>query len=188
MFSNNKNNPPKPQAPVDILPNIIEDIKLSENLFKEDRILEAFHLLNNIEKFTQGQESQHIQTVVTRTIASSPLTANIRRSGEHIMSLLQLINDPEPWNVWNTGIGLNQDVTVSTHKNEEKGQYYFKIEGTLRCDIIYAVAAILENDLYQFWMPLCTHSEVVSIPSIHRRVIRTQFDFTLLKKEALYDV
>ena len=175
-------------APKDQLTSIVEDIQLVESLYKEDRVMEAYALLKNIENFA-ATLSEDMQSAVNRAIGSSTVVAETRSAGDQMYDLLNLMSpSSDAWNIWNNGIGSHQDITVSTHKNEDKGTYYFKLEGKVESNIFYVIAALLENDLYCKWMPLCTRSECVRVISPHRRVIKSKFDLNLVKKEATYAV
>lgn len=179
---------PSVSAPSSQLNSVIEDIRLIETLFKDDRVMEAYTLLKNIETFALTM-SDDMQSMVARAVASSPVIAEARSAGDQMAELLNLMNPTsDAWNIWNNGIGAHQDITVSTHKNEEKGTYYFKLEGNIESNIFYVIAALLQNNLYNKWMPLCTRSECTRVISPHRRVIKSKFDLNLVKKEATYAV
>lgn len=175
-------------APKDQLSSIIEDIQLVETLFKEDRVMEAYVLLKNIETFSMTL-SDDMQSTVNRALASSPVIADARSAGDQMSELLHLMSPSnDSWNIWNNGIGAHQDITVSTHKMEDKGTYYFKLEGNIESNIFCVIAALLENEMYNKWMPLCTRSECVRVISPHRRVIKSKFDLNMIRKEATYAV
>lgn len=169
----------------ELLDNLLDDVRLTQRLFKEDRVTEAYFLLQNIERFTRELHPE-LQTIVDKELDGSEQIKNLRIEGLRNANLLALFEDGETWNDWTSGVGTNQDVIVGIHKDEVLGQYYFKIEGRVQCDLLHVLAAILENELYKFWMPLCTASKSAAVMSPYRRIIHTKLDFALLQKESLY--
>jgi hypothetical protein len=169
----------------DLLENLLDDVRLTQRLFKEDRVTEAYFLLQNIERFAKELHSD-LQGAVDKELESSETIKKLRTEGLRNANLLALFEEGESWNDWTSGVGTNQDVIVGIHKDEVRGQYYFKIEGRVQCDLLHVLAAILENDLYKFWMPLCTASTSVASISPYRRIVHTKLDFALLQKESLY--
>lgn len=163
----------------------MDDIRLTQKLFKEDRVTEAFFLLQNIERFTQELHPE-LQAVVEKVLTESEQIDNLRKEGIRNANLLSLFEDAEAWNDWTAGVGTNQDVVVSIHKNEEQGQYYLKIEGRIQCELLHVLAALLENELYKFWMPLCTSSRTIAVLSAYRRIVHTKVDLALIQKEAVF--
>ena len=169
----------------ELLASLMDDIRLTRKLYQEDRVTEAYFLLQNIERFTQELHTD-LQSIITQELNSSEQIANLRNEGLRNANLLALFEDAEQWNDWTGGVGTNQDVVVSIHKNEEQGQYYFKIEGRVHCELLPVLAALLENELYKFWMPLCTSSRSIATASAYRRIVHTKLDFALIQKESLY--
>ena len=156
-------------------------------MFKEDRICEANELLTNIERIS-NTFSIDIKTKVIKRLGSSNQIAQLRMQGMDIDELTKLFSDEkgrEYWSTWNEGIGIREDIKVSTHKNEERGKYYFKLEGCIQSEIIHIIAALIENDLYTSWLPLCSKSQLIS-PSLSktRNIVETEFDMVLLKKKS----
>lgn len=168
----------------DLLENLLEDVKLTRRLFQEDRVTEAYFLLQNIERFTQELHPE-LKTVIEEELNKADDIATLRKEGLRNANLLALFEDGDIWNDWTAGVGTNQDVVVGIHKEEAGGQYYFKVEGRIHCDLLNVLAAILENDLYKYWMPLCTSSGSIAAMSAYRRIVRTKVDFALIQKEAL---
>lgn len=169
----------------ELLNNLLEDVHLTQKLYQEDRVTEAYFLLQNIERFLIELHPE-LQSTVEAEMNKSDLINNLREQGIRNAKLLALFEDSESWNDWTGGVGPNQDVIVGIHKDEVQGQYYFKVEGRVQSDLIHVLAAILHNELYKFWMPLCTASQCVAKASNYRRVVHTKIDFALLQKEALY--
>lgn len=171
----------------EMIGNLLQDIRLAESLFMEDRIAEAYFLLKNIEEFVEKIEESSRSEVYSAIGSSSKIQA-IKNKGQPIFDLLQSFSDKEVWNAWNTAIGPHQDVTVYTHRDEMKGSYHFKIEGYIQSSMKETLAAILENDLYRLWLPLCSNSQLLAKSSTYRRILRNDFDFVLLKKTCLSEV
>jgi hypothetical protein len=168
----------------ELLANLMDDVRLTQKLFQEDRVTEAYFLLQNIERFTKELHPE-LQSVVEKELGNSDSIKNLRMEGMRNANLLALFEDGATWNDWTGGVGTNQDVVVSIHKDEVRGQYYFKFEGRVHADLLHVLAALLENDLYKFWMPLCTSSKSVAAVSPYRRMVHTKLDFALLQKESL---
>lgn len=169
----------------DLLQNLLEDVQLTRRLFQEDRITEAYFLLQNIERFTQELHPE-LQSVIERELNKEDDIATLRMEGLRNANLLALFEDGDTWNDWTAGAGTNQDVVVGIHKEETGGQYYFKVEGRVHCDLLHVLAAVLENELYKFWMPLCTSSKSIAAMSSYRRIVQTKIDFALIQKETLF--
>ncbi len=68
-----------------------------------------------------------------KTVASGAVCEKLTAAGKNLDDFMSLIKSDECWNVWNSGIGAHEDVKVSTHQDEEKGQYYLKIEVRVDC-------------------------------------------------------
>lgn len=49
------------------------------------------------------------------------------------------------------------------------------------------IPALLENSLYQFWLPMCTKSEVLMTISPYRRIIKIEVNFVLFSKTAILE-
>lgn len=169
----------------ELLDNLLDDVRLTQKLFQEDRVTEAYFLLQNIERFTRELHPE-LQSAIDKELNNSDLIKNLRAEGIRNAKLLALFEDGESWNDWTSGVGTSQDVIVGIHKEEERGQYYFKVEGRVQCDLLHVLAALLENELYRFWMPMCTFSRTVAALSPFRRLVHTKLDFALLQKESVY--
>jgi hypothetical protein len=169
----------------DLLENLLEDVRLTRKLYQEDRITEAYFLLQNIERFTHELHPE-LQSVIEAELNAGDDIATLRKEGLRNANLLALFQDGDIWNDWTDGVGTNQDVVVGIHKEEGSGQYYFKVEGRVHSNLLHVLAAILENELYKFWMPLCTSSKSIAAMSAYRRIVHTKIDFALIQKEALF--
>lgn len=167
--------------------SLLSDIRLAESLFAEDRVAESYFLMQNILQYLKSADTI-VREKVEKVFSRSQSIEHIQAGGDNIMQLLKIMSDKEVWNSWNSGMGLHQDVSLYTHRDESKGQYYFKMEGNLRCSLKESIAAILENELYGLWLPLCTKSETLATPGNYRRIIRSDFDFVLLQKTAICNV
>jgi hypothetical protein len=167
-----------------LLNNLLSDIRLVESLYAEDRVVEAYFLLQNIVQYVQTVDVD-VKEKVEKVLHASKNYKGVQEGGNEIMELLKMLTDNDVWNSWNSGMGLHQNVSLYTHRDESKGQYFFKMEGNLRCSMKESIVAILENELYGSWLPLCTRSETLATPGNYRRVVRTDFDFVLLQKSAV---
>lgn len=166
-----------------MLSNLLSDVELAHKLGQEDRLSEAYHLLKNIENYV-ATESEEIKNAVEEEVKKSSVLQDVKIFGQEMTALMELIDTNESFNIWNTGIGMHGDVTVSTHKNEERGKYYCKIEGRVLHSMVHVLAACLEHSLYRHWLPLCTDTEVLATPNANRRIFHADFDFALAKREA----
>jgi hypothetical protein len=166
----------------------IDDLKLAERVFNEDRVGEAFALFNNLETFILNL-SEESRQIVQNYIESSTIIQKLKRTGNQLLHDLALFHDNDSWNPWNSNLGPHRDVTLSVHRNEAEGQYYLKTEGFLRnVELVHATAALLENDMHRHWIPMCTQSKTVEELSAYRRIVQMNFDFVLLKKIATMEV
>jgi len=170
---------------LDKLNDLMDDIKLSLKLYEEDRITEAYFLLQNIEKYAQELHPD-LAAAVQRELTQSENIVNLRMEGSRNADLMNQFEDDSQWNDWTNGVGMNQDVVVGIHKDEERGQYYFKIEGRVECSMLPTLAALLENDLYRLWMPLCDSSKTLAKMSPYRRAVKCEMDFALIRKDASF--
>jgi hypothetical protein len=168
----------------DILESVMDDIRLAKKLYKEDRVTEAYFLIQNIDKFSEGLDAT-VKATVQRELRS-PQIESLREEGLRNAGVLALFESKDDWNDWTGGVGSNEDVVVSIHKEEERGQYYFKVEGRVNCDMISVIAALLEHDLHKFWLPLCSSTQKIATISPSRRIMHTKLDFTLVQKECIY--
>lgn len=167
--------------------NLLSDINLAEKLCEEDRIGEGFFLLRNIDQFLLHLNDDARGRLQHR-LDNSESILKLRAKGAETLKLLELFGSKDEWNVWNFGIGPHNDISVATHKDEKKGEYFFKLDGNLRCNMIEACAAILENDLYGIWSPLCKTSKAMGSLSICRRIMELGLEFVLLKRKAVCDM
>ena len=165
--------------------NLMNDIRLAKKLFKEDRVTEAYYLLQHIEQFVREKHPEFQSTVEDELNSSDQISA-LRTEGGRIANLLALFEEGDKWNTWTAGVGTNEDVVMGIHKDEERGQYYIKVEGQVHCEMMQVLASLLENELYKYWMPLCTYSKNIATPTVHRRIVHTKVDFALLQKESVY--
>eukprot|EP01038_Epipyxis_sp_PR26KG_P015569 gene15569-21022_t len=190
FFSSAVSSGQKPSQSSELLSNIIQDVKLVEALFKEDRLIEACTLLNSI---TQYIESEDVDPTVVESVQqklnNSKNISHCKEFAEELSSLEKLIVEDDQWNVWNENIGMNGDVKVCVNKFEEKGKYFLKTEGSIKnSDLQSVCAALLEHELYSTWLPLCNKLELEAIVSPYRRIVDASFDFTLFKKECRLNV
>jgi hypothetical protein len=168
--------------------NILDDIRLIEQIANEDRIAEGYILLQNVEKLVQDLSSW-AKELINGHLANSETIAMLRNSGAKIVEMLDLIKSKQNWNTWNSKLGPHQDVSLFLHSTEPEGQYHFKTEGYLRnISMVDAAAALLEIDLHRYWIPMCTVCRAVSSSSVHQKVVKMKFDFVLLKKTATMHV
>jgi hypothetical protein len=163
--------------------NLLHDVELAEKLCKEDRLSESFQLLTDIEMYIKT-EKEDIRKKVAQRIASSSHFESVRSFGFELQTLLQLIESMDSWNVWNGGIGSRCDIRVSTHKNEERGHYFCKIEGKIRKNFVKVLAACLESSFFKHWLPFCNDFECVSVINASRMKFQAEFDFALLKRSS----
>ena len=75
------------------------------------------------------------------------------------------------------------DVSVETHLQEGSGNYFCRISGKIRANMLEVVAALLETDLYSSWIPLCTGCCPVKMINKQRAIITCNFDFIFAKKK-----
>lgn len=167
--------------------NLLSDVQLAEKLFQDDRLGEAVFLLQNIEEFIKHLGEEAHERVVQK-MDDSEIIQKLRVKGKEMLELLELCATNEEWNAWNTGIGPHHDVTVYTHREERKGQYYIKLEGNLHCSMTEACAAIIEQDLYPIWAPMCKGAHCLGSLSPCRRIIALDLEFVLMKRRAAVDV
>lgn len=164
----------------------LADLRLAEKIFQEDRLVEAYFLFVNVERFLESVQDKSIVAEVRKYVDSSSIIAQVIEKGHTLHTLLDSFDKASLWSIWNEKLGPHQDVTMFIHKDAPQGQYSFKTEGFFRnSDILETAAAILENSLYQYWMPMCTECKVLATLTAYRRVIRIEFDFVLLKKIAV---
>jgi hypothetical protein len=163
-----------------------------ESLFNSDCISEAYDLLALIEETSSTEELMFL--------SERPGLQEIRRTGAEIRHLLNLLDGVGEggggcWTKKNGstfgsvpvdgGGGGEVGGGVKVIK-EANGAYYFLFEGRIEgVEPIHIVAAFVESDLYTQWLPACTESSEIERVSPLKRIIRTQFDFTFLKREAL---
>lgn len=172
------------------LSDIKADLKLVEDLFNEDRLIEAMENLKNINFHVNRLENNEEMKAVRILMQSSPACQKILESGKKTDKYLELIDTDDSWNVWNNEIGFNKNVKVSIHKDTQRdGHYQFKIESMIHnCKMEHVIAALMENDLYPCFMPLCSKSECYKVLSPSRRCIRSEFDFVLFQRESFLSV
>jgi len=180
---------PPPSAATTISQKIFADIRLAEKVFQEDRIVEAYFLFLSVERFLESVKEEEIVSQVRTYINSSSTIAKMIEKGHALHKVLVSFDKASLWSTWNEKLGPHQDVTMYIHKDTPEGQYSFKTEGFLRnSGIIEVAAAILENRLFKYWMPMCTECKVLATESGYRRIIQLDFDFVLLKKIAVVAV
>jgi hypothetical protein len=181
---------PPADANLNIIRNLLEDVKLCENLYLEDRIGEAYFLLDNIKAFISqlGEKDTSSKELLENYIKKSKTLETLDVQGKDILEELQNMTDKEQWNLWNNNIGPRQDVSVYTHKQESKGIYHFKLEGELHCPLKEILPAILENSLYQYWLPMFAGSEIIQTLSPYRRIMKSEFNFVLFNKVCVNDM
>lgn len=168
--------------------DIKDDIKLVEKVHQEDRVAEAFILLQNIENMIPTLSSNG-QDIIHDVLNSSAAISELRIRGEQVMEIMNLFKMEDKWNVWNANLGPHQDVTLYINRDEPEGQYFFKTDGYLRdVGLLEAAAAVLENSLHQHWIPMCTASKTCEVQSAFRRIVQLKMDFVLLKKTATMEV
>lgn len=168
---------------------LMQDVRLCETLQDEDRIAEAYFLLQNIREYIRtGNADEATKDRLERYINESANLQRLELLGRDIADELKLMMDVDQWNLWNNNIGPHQDVSVYTHRLESKGVYHFKLEGEIRCPLKEVLPAILENSTYQYWVPMCGHSEMLQAPSTFRRITKTEVNFVLFQKTCVNDV
>lgn len=171
-----------------VVKNLLQDIQLAEKLHREDRLGEAYFLLKNIEEFTRNLDEES-QGKVNSVMEKSVIIPDIHSEGNKMIALLRSFHDDNVWNTWNKNLGSNLDGALYIHRDEPEGQFFFKAEGYVHdCNMTEVVAALLENDLYKSWFPLCTSSECLSTLSAYRRIIRSELDFVLFNKKCVSNV
>lgn len=169
--------------------NLMEDVKLCESLQGEDRIAEAYFLLQNIRQFISADHADpNLKENLERYVSESAAFQKLEAAGRDIAEELKLMMDSDQWNLWNNNIGPHQNVSVYTHRLEAKGIYHFKLEGEIRRPLNEVLPAILENSTYPYWMPMCGSSELLQSPSPFRRIIKTELNFVLFQKICVTDV
>ncbi|RYH25138.1 hypothetical protein EON65_15965 [archaeon] len=187
----------KPVAPLKLMTyqeerelqqNLIDDVKLAEKLFTEDRVGEAFFLLRNIDEFLAQLPPEAQENVVDAMRKVSNKLASIRSKGEELLAVLDQLTNKGEFNAWNSSIGPHQDVSLYTHADEKRGQCHIKLEGNIHCSLLHAVAAVLENELYGIWTPMCKAASCLSKVSLCRRVIALDLEFVLMQRKAICDV
>lgn len=168
--------------------NLIEDVKLAEKLFNEDRVGEAFFLLRNIDEFLGQLPSESQEQVVNSMRRVAIKLSSIRSKGEELLAVIDQLTNKGEFNAWNSSIGPHQDVSLYTHADEKRGQCHIKLEGNIHSSLLHAVAAVLENELYGIWTPMCKAASCLSKVSLCRRVMALDLEFVLMQRKAICDV
>jgi cell fate (sporulation/competence/biofilm development) regulator YlbF (YheA/YmcA/DUF963 family) len=169
-----------------VVQKLMEDIKTCETLASVDRLAEAYDKFKEIKKRVKTLE-EPTQEDFRKYFDSSTVIKQVNIEGKELFEALRLVQDVSQWNLWNNNIGPRQDVSVYTSRQETRGIYHFKITGELQKPLKEILPALLENSLYQYWVPMCAHSENIISPSANRRIVKTDFNFVLFHKTAVTD-
>ena len=168
------------------LPVALSKLDKAEKLFLKDYITAAYQLLLEFDSDYEALSNEDKTSI--ENALKSDILRKIRSYGSEMFFLLNLVQQSEAWKIW----CRSKDMTLSSQEDEEnKGQFYFKVEGIIDVEPLYIVAALMEVDLYPTWMSRCVHAEILKSISPYSRLVYSIMDYFFFKRESLmtgYDI
>jgi hypothetical protein len=175
---------------------VMQDIALAELLYQQDRLSESYTVLQRVDLVLASPspedsvfDDEFLRCQAYEQLRTSTIVSIIRQVGAELVAFLKMVKDADAWRTWiepRPQSDTKHSIRVSTHRDEEYGHYFFKVEGTLHdIGLIPIVASFLEIDLFSTWMPLVKESEVLEALSKYKRMLKATIDLVLLKRDAL---
>jgi hypothetical protein len=174
----------------DIALKVLRDIELCRTMDQEDRVGEGGQLLQKIELFVRGlspESKDYLEGILFHK--EDKVLSRLRTAGDSLAKLLTEFENDSMWNIWNSSIGPHQDVTVFSLKDDtETNDFALKIDGYAYVSLNDIAAALIETQLFQYWMPMCSNCKVLSSLSPSRKIVKFEMDFVMVKKTAILEV
>lgn len=155
---------------------ILNLIYFTIQLFEEDHISQSIEYLKEVDELKVLLKDEEYKKIVEKEIQQESIQ-DIKIIGDRVSHFLDFIENPDNWKdetiVTTSHNGNRDNIYVSTTTNASKSfqeisqgknvHRYFKTKGNLlRIDMMSAIAALMENQLYHTWMPLCSESEDIT--------------------------
>jgi hypothetical protein len=152
--------------------NLIEDqIHQIHCLYDDDKIMEAFRLLDNL-KNKYNRDFQEI-----------PMVKDLESDYKDIKDVFLSVQDKEGWATESTG-----KITVSYKNVPGTPTYSLLTEGEIDVPLFNFITLLYESDLYNTWVPFCKKSNTIAKLSRSRKIVLQEYNlpFVATRQTCLY--
>jgi hypothetical protein len=161
---------------------ILRQIDLAQQLFDLGHELIAAEMIVQVENYVDIIDDADLLKEAILDRLYRPAAQSIRNKDKFVLEILTLLHCRSNWKI----LKLSGPMLLSYVQPSSDILPRYKLEGLIRCPMIYVLAAFKEADLYQFWLPACISSSIVSKTVKENQITKIVLSFfSIFQRELL---
>lgn len=161
---------------------VLRQIDLAQQLFDMGHELIAAEMIVQVENYVDVIDDADLLKEVIVDSLQRPAAQTIRNKDKFVLEILALLHCRSNWKI----LKLSGPMLLSYFQPTSDMLPRYKLEGLIRCPLIYVLAAFKEADLYHTWLPTCISSSIVSKKAKENQIVKIVFSiFSIFQRELL---
>mmetsp|Transcript_136949 Transcript_136949/g.238040 ORF Transcript_136949/g.238040 Transcript_136949/m.238040 type:complete len:324 (-) Transcript_136949:583-1554(-) len=126
-----------------------EKLKEALGLYEQDKTIQAFDIINQLEDAISKEEDATVKTEWTTHLSQNLAVQSLKGEAQRVQDLRQTLSSDEKWNVTSTHFGVR---TLFREDEETAPFHLIRVEGHVEAPLLDLLAILCEIDLWPTWL------------------------------------